>query len=163
MSDPLTTPIRLPMGSAIPEWLLVAEPAQAGAPRGNFRFAVDVDIIETPNYFAVLPIVAPGSQFQGLIDNTGMFGHRCYAPGKPVITVNVATTWFPVDVPMWNSGPDVPPPPAPTPVYHPHYGPSDDPLSDMMPTPDGRGFTPRFVFEKSPNLWRRLRWAFFRR
>lgn len=77
---------RFAMGSPIPEWLLSADPTQAGAPKGNFRFAVDVDVFETETYYLVLPLA--GGPYP--IDMSGMAGHNVYATAKDV---RVALAW----------------------------------------------------------------------
>jgi hypothetical protein len=83
---------RMTMGQDVPEWLMVAEPEQPGAPKGHFRFCVDVDVIDTPNYYAVMPNLA---LYNGpVIDNSGMMGHRIMAAGKPVFLVATGGAFF---------------------------------------------------------------------
>lgn len=96
----LVTPI--PMGTAIPDWLLVAEPMQAGAPRGNFRFAIDVHVVDTPEYFVVVPMTL--GVHPPLIDASGTALHRIYAPVKPVHMVDAQQVFFPLEVSAWHNG-----------------------------------------------------------
>lgn len=85
MTDQLVT--RFNMGQDVPEWLMVAEPEQAGAPKGHFRFCADVDVVDLPNMYLVVPNVAFHPNGGPVIDNVGMAGHRVMAASKPVTLV----------------------------------------------------------------------------
>ena len=71
------------MGMDIPAWLLSADPVQAHAPRGNFRFACDCDVIETDDYFLVVPLQTGPYP----IDTSNMVAHNVYATSKNVVLV----------------------------------------------------------------------------
>ncbi len=71
------------MGADIPEWLLSADPVQAGAPKGNFRFACDCNVFEAETYFLVHPL--QGGPYP--IDDSGMAAHNVYATSKDVLLV----------------------------------------------------------------------------
>lgn len=88
MADTIT---QYDMGAAVPEWLLVAEPAVAGAPRGHFRFGRDVYVIDLPTHYAVLPAVSGPGQF---LDTTGTEHHNVFASGKPVVFATMTTPIF---------------------------------------------------------------------
>lgn len=76
---------RMTMGQAVPEWLLTTEPEYPNAHRGHFRFCVDVDVIDTPAYYVVLPNLAFHPPGAPTIDNVGMVGCRILAASKPVV------------------------------------------------------------------------------
>lgn len=89
---------RLKMGDAIPEWLLVCEPETPGAQRGNFRFDVDVDVIETPNYLIIFPAFQFGVvQHFKVIDDSGTMNHFVYAPAKPVHIISQSGVILPIE------------------------------------------------------------------
>lgn len=117
MTDTLTKRLRFARGAAVPEWLLVAEPLVANAPRGNFHFAFETDVFEAPEYFSVVPLVM-GVQGQPAIDIGGTAHHRFYAPGKPVRLTLRDETFLPLEMNGWtNMSPSTgaPPPSAPPP------------------------------------------------
>lgn len=117
----------LPMGSDIPDWLLVAEPLVAGAHRGNFRFTVDVHVIDTPNYYIVVPMQL--GQHPPLIDGSGTMQHRVYAPGKPVHVIGAQEVYFPLEINAWHGSAGVsggPVMPASTPAPAPDFQAAND-------------------------------------
>lgn len=88
----------LPMGSSIPEWLLAADPKQAGAPKGAWRFDCDVQIIELRDDFVVFPVLPfdrPANCH--VLDFTGMAEHHVYPPTKPVRVIHMIQTYFPIE------------------------------------------------------------------
>lgn len=106
MADVLT---RFDQGQPIPEWLLVCEPEQRGAPRDRFHFGSDVYVVDMPEAYlvvAIQPNIGP------LMDLTGTGGHRVYAPGKPVCAVMHLSTFCPLDVQAWTQLPFTDPAPS---------------------------------------------------
>jgi len=90
--------VSIPMGSPIPDWLLVAEPQVAGAPKGNWRFDCDVVVIELSTDFFVWPIVPLGEPSTCLVlDMTGMLGHNVDAATKPVRVIHQIAHFFPME------------------------------------------------------------------
>lgn len=90
---PTVTPMK--MGEAIPEWLVTLEPNPANpqaSRRGEFRFAVDVDILDLPDYFLVLPRAS--TPFLRLVDADGTEGCILWAASKPV---HLVTAWHTVE------------------------------------------------------------------
>lgn len=72
-----------PMGSDVPEWLLAVTPGGPTSHMGKVRFAVDVDVIETPNYFLVAPTsLAPVLPYP--LDTEGTSGCNIAAASKLV-------------------------------------------------------------------------------
>lgn len=149
----------LPMGSDIPDWLLVAEPMVADAPRGNFRFAGDVHIIDTPDYFVVVPQALGNNP--PLIDGSGMINHRIYAPGKPVHVVLVQSVTFPLEVNAWHAGGpgdlNLPPAPAPAVSQNCDNVPPVGPQVTVEMVNPGR---PPLFTSMPKGFWARLRWLF---
>lgn len=78
----LVTVRQFAMGEAIPEWLLTLEPRSKTSRREHFRFAVDVDMIETTEVFVVVPRVF--GNYGTMIDMMGTSDCDMFAPGKPV-------------------------------------------------------------------------------
>lgn len=158
----LVTPIR--MGGDIPEWLIVAEPLEPGAPRGNFRFSCDVQIVETPDYYVVVPMAL--GNLPPLLDGSGTVNHRIYAPGKPVHIAIAQQVIFPLSVNAWHSG------------QPPIEQPSPTSTADFLKTAtaevaqrdlhrrntnyNGLEVTPAPTARK-PGFWARMRWAFLGR
>lgn len=83
---------RFPMGTDVPEWLITVEPMGPQARKGNFRFAVDVDVVETADNFIVVPAVY--GPFAHVIDSSGTVGCKMFAPGKVTRLVNMMTDLF---------------------------------------------------------------------
>ena len=81
------------MGASVPEWLIAVEPMSPGSKRGNFRFAVDVDVVETPDVF----LVAIRSLASGytILDMGGVQGCRLFAASKPVRIINATIDFLP--------------------------------------------------------------------
>lgn len=79
MPEPI---VRFAAGAEIPEWLLVREPKQRHAPRGVFRFASPVRLVDMPETYLLM--LEAGEVF---IDDTGMEAHVVYAASKPVALV----------------------------------------------------------------------------
>ena len=81
------------MGDSVPEWLIAVEPMSPGSQRGNFRFAVDVDVVETPDVF----LVAVRSLASGytVLDMAGVQGCRLFAASKPVRIINETIDFLP--------------------------------------------------------------------
>ena len=97
------------MGEAVPEWLITVEPMHPGSHKQNFRFAVDVDVIETPDVFVVVPRMF--GNFLAIIDMSGTHGCHMFAPGKPTrIATGLADIFAPGVTPMVEIGVAVPPP-----------------------------------------------------
>jgi hypothetical protein len=85
----------LPMGSSIPDWLIVADPKVAGAPKGHWRFDVDVSIVELADDFIVFPILTIGEPSTArILDMTGIGPHHIYAATKPVRIVHAFNSFF---------------------------------------------------------------------
>lgn len=80
MSEAAVTKVR--MGQGVPEWLLAIEPMGPQANRGAFRFAVDVDIIDTPDFFVVVPTMA--GSYPGILDMQDTHGCKVLAASKLV-------------------------------------------------------------------------------
>lgn len=88
----------LRMGSPIPDWLLVADPQVAGAPKGNWRFDVDVSIVELADDFIVFPILPFGEPSSArILDMIGIDKHHIYAAAKPVRVIHMVNTFFPFE------------------------------------------------------------------
>lgn len=88
----------LAMGSAIPDWLVVADPVEPGAPKGAWRFDCDVVIIELVSDFFVMPIIPLGQMSTcSIMDWTGMAGHNVYAASKPVRVIHQCNHIFPIE------------------------------------------------------------------
>lgn len=88
----------LRMGSPIPDWLLVADPQVAGAPKGNWRFDVDVSIVELADDFIVFPILPFGEPSSArILDMTDIGPHHIYAATKPVRVIHMVNTFFPLE------------------------------------------------------------------
>ena len=81
------------MGDSVPEWLIAVEPMSPGSKRGNFRFAADVDVVETPDVF----LVAIRSLASGytVLDMGGVQGCRLFAASKPVRIINATIDFLP--------------------------------------------------------------------
>lgn len=106
---------RFRAGDDIPEWLLVREPLQKGAPKGVFRFAADTYVIDLPQHFLwVLEQEAPR-----FIDDAGMQAHRVYAASKPVALVHKMSGIMPLGQEAWVLAGAVAPQ---VPVADPHRG-----------------------------------------
>lgn len=106
------------MGADVPEWLLTLEPRTAQSKKENFRFMVDVDVIETEQVFVVVPRVF--GPYSGMIDTSGVVDCDMFAPGKPTRMANQLMDVFARGVvppaPLVQ-----PPPPSPGgPVRDPH-------------------------------------------
>lgn len=108
---------RFRMGEEIPEWLLTVEPRPdvPTSSRGNFRFAVDADVIDTDAGYVVIPRT-PGD-FQGVFDMSGISGCKVFPPGKMVSVALCLQHYFTPEttnawVPMGNNGQLMPPPQA---------------------------------------------------
>lgn len=97
MSDAIT---QFKAGDAIPEWLIVAEPMQPGAPRGSgLTFSVGVYVVDFPEAYL---LVAIHPYAGSLIEANGMDAHRIYAPGdKPVGYVISIGSYQPLAVNAW--------------------------------------------------------------
>lgn len=88
----------LRMGSPIPDWLLVADPQVAGAPKGNWRFDVDVSIVELTDDIIVFPVLPFGEPSSArILDMTGIGPHHIYAATKPVRIIHMVNTFFPFE------------------------------------------------------------------
>ena len=124
------------MGSDIPAWLLAIEPVNEASVMGQSRFGCDVDVLETDDYFLLLPtnILLPVS---GILDFTGTYNCTAVATAKPVRILVSETVPFPRGMS---------PPMAGTPPY----GLSIQPV---VAAP----LAPR---EPHRNFWSRLRYAF---
>lgn len=68
------------MGDNVPEWLITVEPMHPTSHKENFRFAVDVDVIETPDVFVVVPRLF--GSYHAILDMSGTHGCKMFAPGK---------------------------------------------------------------------------------
>lgn len=88
----------IPMGSPIPDWLVVADPLQAGAPKGNWRFDCDVIVIELATDIFVFPIIEPGvTSTCSVMDWSGMQAHRVYASAKTIRVIHQFNSIFPIE------------------------------------------------------------------
>lgn len=115
------TAIRLPMGSDIPEWLIVCEPASPKARKGAFRFAVDVEIVEGPDHYLVMPLGF--GNLPAVIDASGTFECKIYAPTKPVRVAVNQITYLPEEMAAWAqamAGSAFPIPEVPALITDPH-------------------------------------------
>lgn len=85
MTDEITI-TRFQIGAEVPSWMLDQEPIRTQSQRGTFRFTTPCDVIDTPGYYLVLPIVT--GPLPSIIDFDGG-GVRIFAAGKPVRLVAV--------------------------------------------------------------------------
>ena len=80
MTDAITR-IRYKTGDKVPPWLLDSEPMVVGAVPSLLTFAVPVDVVEMPEYYAVIPITT-GAQPSPI--NFEGKGCKIVAPSKEV-------------------------------------------------------------------------------
>lgn len=86
-------PVRFKAGDAIPDWLLVREPQRRGAPRGNFCFGVDAQVLDAGDAYVVVPLGDGYSVF----DMRDTEAHNIFAPSKKLRIVNAQSVWTPLD------------------------------------------------------------------
>lgn len=134
MTTEVPTVIKLPMGSDVPEWLLMVLPNNSQANPGKFRFAHDVEVIDTPDYYLIVPLVV--GDFGYLFDTGGMINCGVWAAGKMVRIIERQTHLYPV-----GTSPPVGGPVQRTPIPQLRQEPIIAPV----------GYGP------GPNLWRWLR------
>lgn len=98
------TVTRMAAGSEVPEWLIAMEPNNPNAVRGAIRFGIDMNLIELPDMYVLVPCSiwqAPGAQ---AIYMGGGQGMNTFAPGKPVRVVLSMIQICTLDDPSWNRG-----------------------------------------------------------
>lgn len=86
---------RLAAGSDVPEWLLATTPTP-GCPRGYLRFAADVEIVDLPDRYLILPVHA-GRIFDASPDNP----HQTHAASKDVLIVSVLAGFRSIEPQLW--------------------------------------------------------------
>jgi hypothetical protein len=91
MSDVKIT--RFAPGQAVPDWLLDQEPAQPDAIKGPITFADVADVIETPDYFVLVPF----RDAAGIVTIEGR-GNLVFAATKPVRVLIQQSVIFPIDM-----------------------------------------------------------------
>lgn len=94
-----TTVTRFAIGSEVPAWLIDQEPIHAQSTPGVFRFTTPCDVIDTPEYFVVIPIVS--GPLPSIIDFDGG-GVRIFASGKPVRLVCAQQTFLAPEIDGWS-------------------------------------------------------------
>lgn len=87
-----------PMGANVPEWLLDLRP-KPGSVRGKFRFATDVDVIETEHYFVIVPTA---DVFTKVLDDSGTTGCAIAAADKPVHLLGIIIRQTGDELPLWS-------------------------------------------------------------
>lgn len=88
-----------PMGSDVPEWLLMLIPQGPQSVKDQFRFAMDVDVIDHQDYFMVVP-TALEIQGIGILDMAGTRFCNVWAADK-MVRVAIGQTHF------WPPGTDI--------------------------------------------------------
>ena len=113
------TVTRYRMGADIPEWLIAVEPNRPESRKGTFRFATDVDVIETENYWLVIQIGY--ESLPEIVDGVGMSGCTIFAASKPVRIIRAFQTVLPMapNVPMYETLYGAPLQPKPVPQEPP--------------------------------------------
>lgn len=86
------TVTKFAMGERVPDWLITIEPMNPQSHKENFRFAIDVDVIETDEVFVVIPRTF--SSGHSIIDMSGTHGCKLFAPGKPARVVVSTNDFF---------------------------------------------------------------------
>jgi hypothetical protein len=153
----MTDVLRFRMGEEIPEWLLTVEP-RTDVPvtaRGNFRFAVDADVIDTDAGYVVVPRSA--GNYSGVFDMTGIVGCKVFAPSKLVSVAIALQHYFLPEqtvewVPMGQNGQIMQPPPAPV-AHQSGTGPYGQQEPVLVPPA-------RVVSDPRRSFWARLRYVF---
>lgn len=142
----------LKMGADVPEWLMALEPHPnvPRSARGNFRFAVDVDVIDLPEFYIVLPRVM--GAFTAMIDTSGTEGCIIQAATKPV---QLVMAWNTVDSMAngshaWVAGNE-------SPGFSPHPIGRMNPPAQLAAAPM---YEPIQVPDPHPTFWRRMLYAF---
>lgn len=79
-------------GERVPDWLITIEPMSPQSHKENFRFAIDVDVIETDEVFVVVPRTFGSGH--SIIDMSGTSGCKLFAPGKPTRVVVSTNDFF---------------------------------------------------------------------
>lgn len=132
---------RFHAGDKIPSWLLDIEPNNPQAVKGVLRFGTEVDVIETPNSFSVLPTaygdIPPIVQFEGGA------GCNLFASAKPVRVPLAMMTLITPDQNAWHPQDQSP-------------GVAFLPPRTYPPSVPGATFNARVI----PTLWKRIKAVF---
>jgi hypothetical protein len=92
------TRTRFQIGDDVPSWLIDAEPIHAASIQGKFTFSTPCDVLDLPDYFAVIPL--PYGPIPSVIDFTGA-GCRVFAASKPVRLVCGQQTFHSAEINGW--------------------------------------------------------------
>lgn len=96
--DPITR-TRYAMGAEVPSWLMDAEPISTTSVRGRFTFMVSCDVIDLPDYYALIPI--PYGPIPGVVTFSGA-GCKILATSKPVRLVVGQQTLETAEIDAWS-------------------------------------------------------------
>lgn len=94
-----TTVTRFAMGAEVPPWLIDQEPIHVHSHPGVFRFTTPCDVIDTPDYYVVVPVVT--GPLPSIIDFDGD-GVRIFASGKPVRLVCAQQVFMGTEHDAWS-------------------------------------------------------------